>query len=108
MLEKFILLVFCHFMADLAFQSELVAEKKNPLKSFDRKDTMYVPNWQYFMAGHCSTHAILVYLVTQNIWLGVAEFICHFLIDYAKCLKKIDLHKDQRLHLWCKLAWSLV
>jgi hypothetical protein len=37
--------------------------------------------------------------------LGVAEWIAHWLIDWAKCRWRLSLAQDQALHIVCKLVW---
>jgi hypothetical protein len=50
----------------------------------------------------------MVYLITNNIWLGIAETISHAIIDDAKCTGKIGFNTDQALHIICKIIWVLV
>ena len=37
--------------------------------------------------------------------LGLAEWISHWLTDYAKCRNLYGLAMDQALHLFVKLIW---
>lgn len=64
--------------------------------------------WYYCMFGHCATHAVGVYVVTQNIWLALTELVLHWFIDDAKCRKWTSIHLDQMLHVWCKLLYVAI
>jgi hypothetical protein len=55
--------------------------------------------------AHALIHGMFVALVTTNIWLGLAEFVIHFAIDFFKCEGAYGFNWDQGLHVICKLAW---
>jgi hypothetical protein len=61
-----------------------------------------------FLNAHASTHGLIVYFCTGSILLLIAEFISHWLIDYVKCDKIINLHQDQSLHLLSKVIYALI
>ena len=65
-------------------------------------------HWTYWLAGHAGTHALVVALLTNNIWLGVAEFALHYIIDTCKCKGYFNLAFDQFLHVACKAAWVII
>ncbi len=99
--EVFIVLLMCHFIGDFVLQSDRMAVEKCP-----GKDSTL--NWSWWLTGHASTHALLVYLVTWNIAACVSEFFCHFAIDFMKCRYKFRLSSDQLLHIICKMIWVYI
>jgi len=101
MSDMILLMIFAHFLCDFPLQTDKIAIGKCP-----GCGQVGVP-WGYWMAGHCGTHALAVSLVTGIAWLGVAEFVVHFTIDWFKCKSRINLAIDQSLHILCKILWGL-
>lgn len=99
MLLDLLLLITGHFVADYPLQGDAVATGKNKNLEYAK---FGVP-WYYWMAGHAATHSMVVALVTQNFFAGLFEFVAHFIIDWLKCSRMINLHVDQLLHIICKL-----
>jgi hypothetical protein len=56
-------------------------------------------------------HAGVIWLLFEGfhlpgaVWFALAEFILHWLIDFAKCERWTNFHQDQSLHLVCKLGY---
>ena len=98
----FILLLFGHCLADYPLQTDKLAVGKCPGSS------VAGVHWTYWLAGHAGTHALVVALLTNNIWLGVAEFALHYIIDTCKCKGYFNLAFDQFLHVACKAAWVII
>ena len=61
--------------------------------------------WLYYLWGHGLMHGGGVYIVTGNVYLGLAEAVAHTIIDYLKCEGKFGMVVDQSLHMLCKLIW---
>ena len=101
-LPLFILLLFGHCLADYPLQTDKLAVGKCPGSS------VAGVHWTYWLAGHAGTHAFVVALLTNNIWLGCAEFVIHSIIDICKCKGCFNLAVDQFLHVACKAAWVLI
>jgi hypothetical protein len=95
------LLVF-HAVADFWAQSDFMAMAKNHNTPVGKLF------WPYALGAHALIHGAFVVLVTGYVWMGVAEAICHALIDRVKCNEKISLHVDQALHFLCKLLWAFI
>lgn len=110
----FLVLCFGHCLCDYPLQSDKIARGKNPalMEAATAEETKQEKEekiaWAYWMAGHAGTHALAVSLLTGNAWLGLAEFVAHFLIDWGKCRGLFALGVDQGLHLGCKAAWTLL
>ena len=100
-LPLFILLLFGHCLADYPLQTDKLAVGKCP------GSCVVGVHWTYWLAGHAGTHALVVSLLTNNIWLGTAEFVFHCMIDIGKCKKYFNLAVDQCLHVACKAAWVI-
>lgn len=98
-------LIVAHALLDFPLQGDAVAINKSPLaKTVLQK---HVP-WYYWLTAHALVHGGAVAFITGSLWLGLAETVCHFVIDYNKCLHKYSIHVDQCLHIVCKLAWFIV
>lgn len=98
----FFLLLGSHALFDFPLQGETVAINKNRnSKTHLQKEV----DWFYWMSAHALTHGLGVALITQSMWLGIAETVSHFAIDYGKCEKMYGIHADQFLHVLCKVLW---
>lgn len=78
----------------------MMAKEKSPIFTGESS----VP-WYYWLTAHAAIHAGMVALITGSVWLWLAEYACHLLMDLAKCLGKTNIHTDQAIHLLCKVAW---
>lgn len=97
-----LLLICAHALCDYPLQGDFLAKAKNKFMPITG-----VP-WYQAMTAHASIHAGAVGLITGNIYLGIAEFVAHFSIDYLKCANKLSFNQDQALHIYCKLAWVTI
>lgn len=106
---KTLFLLLCgHALADFCLQSEWVATNKNRHavpKGYDpaRHGPMQRV-WPYVLTAHALTHGLMVYLVTGSALFGALETAAHWLIDFGKCERWYGIHKDQWLHIACKVA----
>jgi hypothetical protein len=102
MIHRLILLFAGHFLCDFPLQGDFLAKGKNP----------YVPlpgvPWQWCMLAHTAIHAGMVYLVTRNPWLALAEIVIHWATDDMKCAGWFGFTVDQCVHLACKSAWAVI
>lgn len=99
--ELFFALMIGHVLADYPLQGDFLAKAKNRCNPFPT-----IP-WLPPLLSHAIIHGGFVWLITNNIWLGLLETICHTIIDDFKCAKKISFNIDQSLHLICKLVWVI-
>ena len=97
--EMFFFLLVWHVIADYPLQGDFLAKAKNPANPI-----LGVP-WALAMGSHSLIHAGGVTVITGSLVLGIAEFICHFQIDYAKCRGWLSFGQDQFLHFLCKIMW---
>lgn len=101
MTEILFKLICSHAVADFCLQNDFMAKNKNR--------HLAVPGfWPYLLSAHALTQGLGVYLVTNNVYLGIAETVVHWIIDFGKCEKWFDLHIDQTLHIACKVLWALL
>lgn len=94
-------LMVAHALCDYPLQGDFLARAKNrhaPIPD--------VPWWQAMFA-HCLIHAGAVAFLTGYWWLGVAEFVVHFVTDDLKCRGKINFNQDQAIHWVAKALWVL-
>lgn len=98
-------LLVAHLVADFPLQGDAVAVHKG--RHVHDALSRAVP-WWYWMTAHAAAHALAVFLVTQSLGCALAEFVCHWLIDTAKCEGCFSIHVDQALHVACKLAYVAV
>lgn len=103
-------LIVGHAVADFPLQTDTMAKGKNRHSPPFNVPVGQVPMrvWPYWLASHALVHGGIVALVTGNVWLGIAEFVAHCLIDAAKCENLTTIHQDQALHIGCKLLWVVL
>lgn len=102
-------LLVAHAVADYALQTEWMVKSKNrhavqPTASSDRPDLI----WIHVLSAHAILHGAGVAIVTGQIWLGVAETVAHWIIDYGKGDRWYGFHTDQFLHIGAKLVWAIL
>jgi hypothetical protein len=100
--ELLFALIIGHALADYPLQGDFLAKAKN------RLNPLPTIHWLPPLLSHAIIHGGFVWVITGNVWLGLAETICHAIIDDFKCVKKISFNIDQALHLVCKLIWILL
>lgn len=100
--ELFAAMVVGHAIADYPLQGDFLAKAKNR--------AMPIPGvpWQQALGAHAIMHGGMVWALTGNIWLGLAEVAAHAAIDDAKCRGKLSFNADQALHMACKVAWAVI
>ena len=119
MLTPLIYLLAAHAVCDYPLQGDWLSKAKNPMLIFDpvkglrrsEDGDVYSRDflehiWPLALASHALIHAVAVQLITGSVALGAAEFVLHFIIDYAKCKGAFGYNVDQYLHILCKLAWA--
>ena len=99
-----------HAVADFWAQSDALAQMKNRNRPNTRVPPGQKPQtmWPYALTAHALMHGGVVALITGNVWLGIAETVAHWLIDFGKCENWYGIHEDQTMHVGCKLVWALV
>ncbi len=95
------LLAMGHFLGDFGLQSDRMAQEKCRGKD-------HTLPWQWWLMSHAAIHGLVVAVLTGVVWLGVAEWLAHMLIDDGKCRHRYSLGFDQLLHLICKVLWVVV
>lgn len=111
LLTLFFLLVAGHMVADFALQTEWVARYKNRRTDggkfpdeFGRLETV----WPWLLTAHSFHHGLMVFIITQKIWLGLLETAIHWIIDFCKTEKWYGFHMDQLFHISCKVLWIVL
>lgn len=104
----FFWLLVVHAVCDFPLQTEWMVRSKvpdarQPSSSSQRPELI----WLHVLSSHCLIHAGGVALVTGSIWLGLAEFVAHWLTDFGKGRRLYGFHTDQFIHLACKVVWAL-
>jgi hypothetical protein len=101
-MNLFLTLLVLHALCDYPLQGEFLAHAKNR--------TAQIPGvpWFQAMGAHALIQGGAVAMITGSWALGVAETICHFLIDDAKCRGLLSYNQDQFLHVGCKAVWVIV
>lgn len=101
----FFYLLVGHVFMDFPMQAgPMAVEKSRHSKSELQKE---VP-WYYWLTGHALLHGGAVAWITGSLGLGIAEMLCHWIIDFAKCEDWINIHIDQALHVACKVVWVVL
>lgn len=93
-------LVTLHFIADFQLQSDFIAANKVPGRH---------PGWPWIMTAHAAAHGAVVAFILDPRF-GVAEFVAHWIIDYAKTKGifgdgRVSMFVDQVIHISLKLVW---
>jgi len=109
--KTFFLLLVGHAMSDFALQTEAMAFGKNrfngPPKNYDpEKHGPLAKVWPFWLSAHALISGGAVYIVTGVWWLGLAETVFHWWIDYQKTGKAFGVYYDQMLHILCKFLWT--
>ena len=100
-LIMFAMLLLGHCLGDFPLQGDFLAGAKNP-----RLSMQGVP-WWIALTAHSIIQAGIVGLVTGSLTFGIAEFLAHWIIDFAKCHNRFGFAFDQLLHVACKVIWIL-
>jgi hypothetical protein len=90
-------LLAAHWVCDYPLQGQFLsdAKSKGPLR-------------YYHLVAHAGIQGAAVALVTGSVWLGLAEWWAHTIIDELKAQGKTTLAVDQALHIACKAVWLLL
>lgn len=91
-----------HALADYPAQGTFLARAKN------HRNPIAGISPTICLIAHCLIQAGMVAYVTGRIWLGVAEFIAHGIIDWLKCDERITFTQDQTMHVLCKITWMFI
>ena len=94
-------LLIGHAVADYVLQSDQMIVRKNP-RWLNSLDSGHGP-WWWTMLAHSAINGSFVSLLTGNIAYGMVETVLHFLLDWAKCLGKINAVEDQAGHILSKV-----
>ncbi len=100
--------VIGHALADFPLQGDFLSRGKNrntpPPPLADGK-VCPANLWVYLMSAHCLVHAGFVWLVSGYAILAFAEFVLHWIIDWAKCEGRTSFAADQWLHVATKALY---
>lgn len=103
------LLIAGHHICDFALQNEFVATNKNRHArnqfTVDERNKM-LSIWPHLLTAHAIMHGTAVFLITQNLTLGILETVAHWITDFLKCEGKFNFHTDQFIHLAFKGLWA--
>ena len=92
-----LMLLAAHWVADYPLQGEFLSRAKaeGPLRV-------------YHLVAHEGIHGGAVEIVTGNVWLGLAEWLAHTIIDELKVRGWTSFALDQALHIGCKIVWLAI
>ena len=89
-----LMMLAAHWLADYPLQGQFLSDAK-----------AHGPLRVYHLVAHAGIHGGAVALVTGNLWLGLAEWVAHTIIDELKVRGWTSVALDQALHILCKLMW---
>lgn len=108
----FFALMIGHDIADFPLQPAEMASGKNRNKPIDMSKVPLgqkpIRVWWHYLTAHALIHSGAVWLVTGMAWFALAEFVLHWVIDFAKCDNRTNPHQDQALHVACKVVYCIV
>lgn len=94
MLQKILVLIFCHLVGDFVLQSDYIAKTKGE-------------NW-YHLIVHCILYTLPFYLAFGFVWQFYVLLVSHFVIDSLKArFGKINYVQDQTMHYCVCLLYLL-
>jgi hypothetical protein len=105
MIETFFYLMIGHAFADFALQPDHIAKGKN---RFARRPPNYDEEahgpydgrlWVMAMTAHALIHAGFVIVITGEPFLGLWQFVTHWLIDFERTSGRLTPWQDQTLHV---------
>lgn len=94
MLMMALMLLGAHWVCDYPLQGQFLsdAKQKGPLRP-------------YHLIAHAGIHGAAVAVITGNVWIGIAEWAAHAVIDEAKVRGRTSFSADQMRHIGCKMFW---
>lgn len=98
-LTRLLLLFAGHALCDYPLQGDFLARAKN-----HKLDD----GWYRGLLAHALIQSGMVYVITQSLWLALAELVIHAATDYAKCDGRITSNQDQAVHYACKIVWAVL
>jgi len=105
LISYFFQFLVAHAVADFVLQQEAMGAGKNRHHKIHKEKGVHFPPWYYWLTAHSLVHGGAVYIITNNIYLGIIETILHWFIDYSKCEGWLNFHQDQALHIGCKIGY---
>ena len=96
-------LLIAHALCDHPLQGDYVALHKS--RHFPKSSPDAPTVWPYCLSVHSLIHAGGVWVVTGSPLFGLIEFVLHWIIDFLKSEKLINLHIDQMLHVLTKVGY---
>ena len=107
MIDIFFKLIIGHALADFSLQSDAMAKGKNRHNKPDFIPTgqKLMPCWMYWLSAHALINAGTVWFATGFWYLGLGEFIVHWITDFLKCDNYTNPNIDQAIHFISKLLW---
>lgn len=101
-LELFAAMLIGHALADYPLQGDFLSRAKN------RCAPVHGVPWYQALGAHSAIHAGAVWAVTGIVWLGLAEFVVHWITDDSKCAGRLSYNADQGVHVASKAVWALI
>jgi hypothetical protein len=102
-------LLAAHAVTDCLLQdAKFSSVSINKRRSHGKSETSYEPDWMYWLWSHGCLNGVGVWIVTGSPMLGLAESVCHSIIDHGKCEGFYGLHIDQAMHFFCKIVWAVI
>lgn len=92
-----LMLLAAHWVADYPLQGQFLSDAK-----------VKGPMRPYHLVAHAGIHGGAVALVTGSVWIGLAEWLAHTIIDELKVRGWTSFALDQTLHIGCKIAWLAI
>lgn len=112
MIELFFILSFGHSLADTALQKSDMITGKRRSTAIDMskvpKGQKPLKLWWMWLTHHSLIHGGVVWILTRNVYLGMVEFISHWIIDFFKSEGKYNPIVDQALHLIMKIIYCII
>lgn len=106
-----IALLIGHALGDYPLQGAFLSSTKNRnLDSSIFFGNSEVPRglWIHALTAHSLIQAGMVWVITGSAFLGLAEFVLHWITDFVRCEGWISFNTDQLIHAGCKVLFAAV
>lgn len=114
-MEGFLLLTFAlfigHSLGDYPLQGAFLSSTKNRYADssiFFGESEIPRGLWIHALTAHSLIQSGMVWIITGSAFLGLLEFVLHWITDFFRCEGRIGFNTDQFIHFGCKILIAII